>query len=259
MALIGCGSMGSKVAATLARSGINHFVLVDQDIFLPENLVRNDLDWREVGTDKVEAVARRIQMVNPEATCERYRKSLGGQAASGAIEGLIEVLEKCDILIDASADNSAFEVLSAVAGFGKRTVVWGQVFAGGIGGFVARSRPSEEPNPSIMRRKIEDWCAEKGRIISPGNADYGGGDSVPIVANDAEVTIIAGHLAALAIDTLVPRIPSSYRHAVYLIGLKDEWIFDQAFEVHPIDVGSVTESVCEPPNPDEIKTEYSRS
>jgi tRNA A37 threonylcarbamoyladenosine dehydratase len=39
----------------LARSGISNFVLVDSDIFLSENLVRNDLDWRDVGSDKVNA------------------------------------------------------------------------------------------------------------------------------------------------------------------------------------------------------------
>ena len=33
--IVGCGSLGSKVASTLARSGIRRFVLVDADIFLP--------------------------------------------------------------------------------------------------------------------------------------------------------------------------------------------------------------------------------
>ena len=255
VAIIGCGSVGSKIAIMLARSGVSRFALVDEDIFLPENLARNELDWRDVALHKVDALARKVQLVNPKATCDRYRRMLGGQGSAGAIEGLIEVLEQCDLLIDASADNSAFEVLSAVASFGKRTVVWGQVFAGGIGGFVARSRPGQEPNPAIMRRKVEAWCAEKGRIISPASAPYEGGESAPVVANDADVSVITSHLAALAVDTLIPRIPSSYRHAVYLIGLKADWIFDQAFEVHPIDVGPPTEPVFEPFNADNAKAE----
>ena len=41
--------MGSKLAASLARSGVRRFVLVEEDVLLPENLVRNDLDWRDVG------------------------------------------------------------------------------------------------------------------------------------------------------------------------------------------------------------------
>jgi hypothetical protein len=237
VAIIGCGSMGSKVASILARSGVGQFVLVDKDIFLPENLVRNDLDWRDVGVHKVDAVANRIALVNPAATLVRYRRDLGGQGSSGGIEGLIEVLEGCDLLIDATASPAAFEVLSAVRGFAKRPMVWGEVFAGGIGGFIARSRSGSEPNPMTMRRSIESWCAENGRLISPAPAPYEGGEEMPSIANDAEVSIIASHLAAFSIDTLIQRAPSAYLSSVYLIGLQAEWIFDQAFEVRPISVG----------------------
>ncbi len=34
---------------TLARSGVANLLLVDDDLFLPDNLVRHDLDWRDVG------------------------------------------------------------------------------------------------------------------------------------------------------------------------------------------------------------------
>jgi ubiquitin-protein ligase len=44
VALVGCGSMGSKIATALARCGVGHFLIVDDDIFLPENLARHDLD-----------------------------------------------------------------------------------------------------------------------------------------------------------------------------------------------------------------------
>ena len=65
VALVGCGSMGSKIAVALARAGVGHFLLVDDDILLPENLVRHDLDWREIGTHKAASLSRRIQLVNP--------------------------------------------------------------------------------------------------------------------------------------------------------------------------------------------------
>jgi molybdopterin/thiamine biosynthesis adenylyltransferase len=246
VALIGCGSMGSKIATTLARSGVSQFVLVDADIFLPENLVRNDFDWREIGLHKVDAAASKIQLVNPAAKCEQFRRALGEQASSGAIEGLIEILEGCDLLIDAAAESSAFEVLSAVTSFAKRPFVWGEVFSGGIGGMIARSRPGLEPNSSVMRRTIEDWCADQGRTISRSAAPYESNDEAPAIASDADVSIIAGHLAAFAIDTLLSRSPSAYPHAVYLIGLQAEWIFDQALEVRPIDVGQPDDSATPP-------------
>ena len=145
VAIIGCGSMGSKVATMLARSGINQFVLVDSDVFLSENLVRNDLDWRDVGSDKVDATAARVQLVNAKAVCVKHKRTLGGQGSSGGIESLIEVLERCDLLIDCTAEIAAFEVLSALSSFAKRAVVWGEVFAGGIGGYCAlKARPGAE-------------------------------------------------------------------------------------------------------------------
>lgn len=42
-------STGSKVAVVLARMGVSNFYLVDSDVFKVGNLVRNELDWGEVG------------------------------------------------------------------------------------------------------------------------------------------------------------------------------------------------------------------
>jgi sulfur-carrier protein adenylyltransferase/sulfurtransferase len=255
IAVIGCGSMGSKVATMLARSGINQFVLVDSDVFLSENLVRNDFDWRDVGSDKVDATASKVQLVNAKAVCVKHKRTLGGQGSSGGIESLIDVLETCDLLIDCTAKIAAFEVLSAVSSFAKRTVIWGEVFAGGIGGLIARSRPGREPNSSNIRRTIEAWCAESGTPIARAPAPYEGGEDAPAVANDADVSVIASHVAAMSIDTLLGRQPSAYLHAAYLIGLQAGWIFTQAFETYPIEVGPPEESTSVEVDPEEMKAE----
>jgi len=180
---------------------------------------------------------------------------LGGQGSSGGIESLIEVLETCDLLIDCTADIAAFEVLSAVSSFAKRAVVWGEVFAGGMGGLIARSRPGREPNSSSIRRTIEAWCAERGTPISRASAPYEGGENGPAVANDAEVSIIASHVAALSIDTLLRREPSAYPNAAYLIGLQAGWIFTQAFETYPIEVAQPDEPTTVEVDPEEMRAE----
>ncbi|MCT4372027.1 ThiF family adenylyltransferase [Yangia mangrovi] len=33
--IVGCGSVGSKVAASLCRTGVGKFLLIDEDIFFP--------------------------------------------------------------------------------------------------------------------------------------------------------------------------------------------------------------------------------
>lgn len=245
VAIIGCGSLGSKTATMLARSGVGKFVLVDDDILLPENLVRNDLDWREVPMHKVDALADKLQYVNPSVTCQRYRRSLGGQESSTNIETLIDVLGTCDLLIDATADPKAFNYLCSVWAFARRSMIWGEVFAGGYGGLIARARPGVEPDPGTMRQIILNWSNEQGRIVAPAAGRYDGGQEAPAIADDAEVSVIASHLALMAIDTLLPRDPSAYRYAVYMIGLRAGWLFDQAFEVRPLDV--------EPPPPESLR------
>jgi molybdopterin/thiamine biosynthesis adenylyltransferase len=237
VAVIGCGSMGSKIATMLARSGVGKFVLVDDDILLPENLVRNELDWRDVARHKVDALADKLQYVRATVACQRYRRSLGGQESSTSIETLIEVLTTCDLLIDATADSGAFNYLSSIARLARKTMVWGEVFAGGFGGFIARSRPTIDPDPASMRQSVLHWSNEQGRVIGRAPGRYEGDEENPAIADDAEVAIIASHMALLAMDTLLSREPSSYPYAVYMIGLRAGWIFDQAFEVRPIDVG----------------------
>ncbi|HKY20386.1 MAG TPA: ThiF family adenylyltransferase [Vicinamibacterales bacterium] len=237
VAVIGCGSIGSKIAVMLARSGAKKFLLVDDDMMLPDNLVRHDLDWREIGTHKADSVARRIQLVNPGASCERRRHRLGGQEASGSVETLIESLAGCDLIVDATANPVAFNYLCAAVALGKRALVWAEVFGGGFGGLVARHRPDHEPDPASMRRMIEAWCADRGKPIARAANDYGGAEEAPLIADDADVTVLAAHAARLAIDTLLARTPSMFPNSVYLIGLSKGWIFEAPFDTYPIDVG----------------------
>ena len=238
VAIVGCGSVGSKIATMLARAGVTNFLLVDDDILLPENLVRNDLDWREIGTHKVDSVARRIQLVNPSANCKKRRHRLGGQEASGGIEALIEGLASCDLLVDATADASVFNYLCATVAIAAKPLVWAEVFAGGRAGLVARHRPGFEPGPASMRRAIENWCYEKGKPVEPAANDYGmRGSTAPLIADDADVTVIAAHAARMAIDILIPRNPSIFPNSIYLIGLAEYWIFSRPFETYPVEVG----------------------
>lgn len=237
--IVGCGSVGSKIAAMLARAGVGNFLLVDDDILFSDNLVRHDLDWREVGTHKVDSVARRIKLINPDAKCEVRRHRLGGQEASGSVESLIEKLSECDLVIDATADPRVFNYLCASVAVGKKPLIWAEVYGGGIGGLVARHRPLLEPSPAKMRQIIEAWCAGKGKTRqSPaGRYETREENGPPLIADDADVSVIAAHAARFAVDVLIPRRPSAFPNSVYMIGLAEGWFFEQPFHVEPIEVG----------------------
>jgi hypothetical protein len=259
VAIVGCGSLGSKIAVTLARSGVGRFLLVDDDLFLPDNIVRHDLDWREVGTHKADSMARRLKLVNPAMKCTIRRYRLGGQESSGGVEGLIKSLATCDMLIDATAEPGVFNYLCAAVAVSKKPMVWAEVFGGGFGGLIARYRPGMEPDPASMRLAIENWCADQGKPVPRPAHRYGGGPHVPAIADDADVTVIAGHAARMAIDGLITREPSVFPHSVYMVGLAPGWIFDQPFETRPIEVGGpALVELQDAEDPEEMKAEYER-
>lgn len=237
--LIGCGSLGSKLAMMLARSGVGRFLLVDDDLLLPDNFVRHDLDWRDAATHKADGVARRIKLVNPQAVTRSRKHRVGGQESAGSIESLIERLSGCDLIVDATADPLVFNYACAAVRISKKPFLWSEIFAGGLGGLIARHRPGVDPSPADMRAAIAGWCAAQGKVVGKVSGDYGAGAAdTPMIADDTDVTVIAAHAARLAIDTLIPREPSIFRNPIYIIGLAPGWIFDQPFEVYPIDAGA---------------------
>lgn len=222
----------------LARAGVNRFFLVDEDILLPENLVRNDLDWRDIAAHKADALARRMQLVQPGVRTHVRRMRLAGQESSSSAETVLKTIGECDLIIDATANPDALNLLSAFAAADKKPLIWAEVFGGGIGGLIARSRPGKEPSAQYMRRAIENWFAENGPPPKRAHRPYETGEEdTPMIADDADVSVIAAHAARLAIDTLIGRDPSLFPSSAYTVGLGPGSVFSQPFETFPIDVG----------------------
>lgn len=252
VAIVGCGSVGSKIATMLARSGVSDFYLIDDDLLLPGNLVRHDLDWRDIGMHKADAVAQKIKNVNPAAQVLVRRIRMAGQESSGSADAAMSSLTIRDLIVDATANANVFNLASALAVSARKPMVWALVYGGGFGGLVARYRPEIEPPPPIMRRAIENWFAEKNYKPKVVTRDYAtGGDGPPLIADDADVTSIAAPAARMVIDTLIGRDPSHFPFSAYVVGLAQEaGLFTQAFETYPIEMPA--------PTPPEIAPELSQ-
>lgn len=128
--IVGLGSVGMKLAASLARSGVRRFVLVEEDVLLPENLVRHDLDWRDVGEHKVHAAKRRLALLAPGVEVDVYNLHLTGQESNANVAGALKRLGGCDLIVDATADPGVFNLLAHVAKTYSRPLVWMKVYAG---------------------------------------------------------------------------------------------------------------------------------
>lgn len=256
--IVGCGSMGSKVAASLCRSGIRQFLLIDEDIFFPDNVVRNELSLEDVGTHKAHALKGRLLELDPLCDIKALRISLGGQESASSMAGALEGLGECDLLIDATAEPVAFNMMASVSKRRKKTMIWGQVFAGGIGGLVARARPDLDPVPIEARDQIEVWCADQGidwiRHEDSSRYDGRSASGRPMIADDAEVSVIAAHVTRFASDFLARPDASIFPMSAYLVGFSSEWLFTQPFDTRAIDLrsGGAWGEIMDPLSPEDI-------
>lgn len=234
--IVGLGSIGSKVALSLARSGVRRFLLVDDDLLLPGNICRNELSWAGVGIHKAEAVREALSLVAPDLEIGVRIDRVTGQESAIAAAAALKDLAACDLLVDATANAEVFLRLAAVARMAKRPLCWGEVFAGGLGGLIARARPGIDRNPVAVRNAILNYL----ETLPPAPYRQAGGydieGQVAVIATDSDVTLIAGALSRFVLDTLLHAKESQYPYSVYLLGFRNEWIFSQPFDTRPITI-----------------------
>jgi sulfur-carrier protein adenylyltransferase/sulfurtransferase len=237
VAVVGCGSIGSKIAVSLARSGVRNFLLIDTDLFLKHNLVRNELDRTAIGLNKTKALKARLIEIAEGCNVELRDLNLGGQESASWTIAAMKALSKADIIVDATANSTAFNMCATAAAQYSIPLIWGVVYSGGIGGLVARARPHTDPTPILARKQILDWYEAQGvpweRTGSEGY-ETDQDQEIPQIAGDAEVSIVASHMTRFVLDILLARQPSLFPHSVYVIGFKQSWIFSAPMEAWPI-------------------------
>jgi len=75
VAIFGIGGVGSFVAEGLARTGVEHLVLIDNDQISITNLNRQIIaTTKTIGKNKVDVMKERILEINPNAQVETYQE-----------------------------------------------------------------------------------------------------------------------------------------------------------------------------------------
>jgi hypothetical protein len=77
IALLGAGSLGSKVAIELAKAGCGSLVLVDNDVYDANNAVRHELAPIHAGEGKAAAMSEAVKLMNPFCRTEPLAIELG--------------------------------------------------------------------------------------------------------------------------------------------------------------------------------------
>ncbi len=224
--IVGMGSLGSKVAVSLARTGVRRFVLVDSDVLEGPNVCRHAAGFHDVGTLKVDAVkqaVRDVSLSEPEIT--RHSLNVASATHPEVHAKALEDLGDSDVLVDATASPDAFGVIAMIASNRKRPMAWGEVFGAGLGGLLASAHPSTGPCPRCVRAaflaQANAWPPAPARVAA---IPYGGGEAQPIVATDADVGALAAALTRRVLDLISSE--DECRPAIVLLGAKRGWIFD---------------------------------
>lgn len=228
VAIVGAGSLGSRIAESLVRSGVTRLTLVDGDVLLPANLERHALDWRDVGFRKVHGLRRRLLGIAPGADITVVDQNLNWQRSARTHAWQIAAVADCDVILDATGDAATALFLGAVADANERPFIAAEVFEGGIGALVATSLPGRDPPFAAGRAAFLAWCDAQGeKAPEPGPRTYEAlaADGTPIVADDAAVMTTAGHTARIVLDITDGR-PPPVSSAWLLLGYQKAWLFD---------------------------------
>lgn len=253
--IVGAGSVGSKIAETLLRSGVHHLTLVDGDVMLPGNLERHALDWRDVGFRKVHGVKRHLLHIVPGADVQVFDTNLNWQRSARTHSWQVEALAAGQVIVDATGDPATALLLAAVAEANGRAFVSVEVFEGGIGALIATCVPPRDPPFVEGRATFLAWCDAQG--IKPPEAgprryEMLVTDGAPIIADDAAVTMTAGHAARTILDN-VDGHPPPLEAAWLLLGYQKNWLFDGHGHTIRLNVGERGERVQAADVPEAIK------
>jgi molybdopterin/thiamine biosynthesis adenylyltransferase len=240
VAVIGVGSVGSKIAESLLRAGVFSQVLVDGDVLLPGNLERHTLDWRDVGFRKANAVRRRLLHIASGADIQVVASNLNWQKSAKTHASQLDKITACDLIVDATGDPATSLFLGALAADIGKPIVSVEVFEGGLGCLVARAIPGRDPSYGLGRAAYNAYC-EQENVAPPqcGRRRYEAiaEDGAPVVADDAAVTIAAGHGARVVLDVLDGTVGEG-EAAFLLLGIRKGWLFQHHGHSISLDVGA---------------------
>ncbi|HUY09156.1 MAG TPA: ThiF family adenylyltransferase [Candidatus Dormibacteraeota bacterium] len=137
--LIGAGSVGSSIGVELAKAGLGHITIVDDDVYDVNNSVRHPLPLIYAGTNKAEALSAYCSSINPfmERTSSAHR--VGHRIAGQALRDLVA---EADLCVDASGSGEVMRLLSRTCQQVGRPLLVAGLTSSSYGAEVVLGRPS---------------------------------------------------------------------------------------------------------------------
>lgn len=204
--LVGCGSLGSKIAANLAATGVSRFHLIDYDYFEPGNSVRHELGVEHFGRNKAVALLNRLTSLNPAVATNSHPFEF--QVASimpfDAEIRFNQFVQDSDMVIDATAAYSVSHFINRLAFKTRVPALFASVTNGAWGGEIVRVVPGKTPcwgcwTDEYYYTKPSMAPETAGEVFAPGC------DQPTFTGTTYEVGFVANLVTAMAVDTLLQR------------------------------------------------------
>lgn len=203
IAIVGCGSLGSKIAASLASSGVSCFLLIDKELFEPANAIRHECGVDYFGISKVRALATRLHSLNPDiaadmmcACCDPFE-----QIDSETRRRLYDDLRSCDLIVNATGHGGIARAINELSKLFAIPSLHTSVTNGAWSGEVTRYIPEMSSCWLCFQATFGDENppgkeAPHGHVFGPGC------DQPTFAGTTHDLSIVAGLATGFAIDTL---------------------------------------------------------
>ena len=96
VAVIGCGGLGSNVAAMLVRCGVGELTLIDFDVVEKSNLNRQLFFRDQLGMPKTEALRDTLLRINPSVVLRLHQECVTAENLTNLVSGADVVIEAAD-------------------------------------------------------------------------------------------------------------------------------------------------------------------
>lgn len=220
-AILGCGSLGSKLAMHLGKAGVDRPVLIDSAPLLPHNLTRMGVvfDPRLSGHSKVTAVAYDLACLGVDADPQEVNVietlTTGGTLALPA---------DTVVAIDTTASPNVHDALCHhVEGAEPARLVQAAFLAGGRLGYFRVEGKGRSPDLEDLETATwRHWMLhppEVGEIRGLTPVDVGQGcTSATMVMSDMAASLLAAGMARQASDLLAGDLPAVGRLSTAVVG-----------------------------------------
>lgn len=212
--VVGCGAIGSFVAAELARAGIGELTLLDDDQVEPGNSLRWPLGRSAWGESKVDALSAFLGRDYPWVKVSKVRGRVGLAIASleqlpsglrdspGPAAAIYEIVEDADVVVDATASSEAQDALAYLCHTSGTGYVMGSATEGLAGGLVASFPARSQACLACLREHWNERALPKPRSGPAGTVAPVGCNQPTFVGGGFDLQEVSLEAVRTCIDLL---------------------------------------------------------